>query len=125
MTHLFRELRRRHDRQEPIRTAVIGAGFIGRGLVYQLAKMPGMYPSLVVNRSVEKALDAYRQAGFDPARILISDDPHQLTQAIGERRPAVSSAPEITGTISTIDVAIEATGVVELGAPRSIVLHSQ
>ena len=36
MTHLFRELQRRETPRQPIRTAVIGAGFMGKGLVYQL-----------------------------------------------------------------------------------------
>ena len=59
MTHLFRDLRRREARGEPIRTAVIGAGFMGKGLVYQLSKMPGMHPALVVNRTADKAVRAY------------------------------------------------------------------
>ncbi len=120
MTHLFRELRRRQERGEPIRTAVIGAGFMGRGLVYQLSRTAGMYPSLVVNRSIDKAIEAYRLAGFDPATVLTSDDPKQLAQAVAERRPAVSSAPEIAGAVSTLDVVIEATGAVELGAREAL-----
>ena len=120
MTHLFRELQRRQQRGEPIRTAVIGAGFMGRGLVYQLSRMPGMYPSLIVNRSVDKAIEAYRLAGFDPTKVLRSDDPRQLAQAVAERRPAVSSAPEIAAAVSTLDVVIEATGAVELGAREAL-----
>ena len=65
MTHLFRQLQRRQARREPVRVAVIGAGFMGRGLIYQLAKMPGMFPSLLVNRTLERAVEAYRLAGFD------------------------------------------------------------
>jgi len=82
MTHLFRELQRRQSRSQPIGTAVIGAGFMGRGIIYQLAHMPGMYPALVVNRNVDRAVDAYAQAGFDARRVLVSDDPALLAQAV-------------------------------------------
>jgi predicted homoserine dehydrogenase-like protein len=120
MTHLFRELRRREARGEPVRTAVIGAGFMGKGLVYQLSKMPGMHPALVVNRSPEKAIAAYVESGYKREHILVSDDPKALAAAAMEKRPAVSAESEIAGSVSTLDVAIEATGAVELGAREAL-----
>src|SRR3954447_8190751 len=100
MTHLFRELRRREARGEPVRTAVIGAGFMGKGLVYQLSKMPGMRPSLVVNRTPDKAVAAYVESGYKREQILVSDDLKALAAAVKENRPAVATTPEIAGQIS-------------------------
>jgi predicted homoserine dehydrogenase-like protein len=120
MTHLFRELRRREERGEPVRTAVIGAGFMGKGLVYQLSKMPGMRPSLVVNRSPEKGVAAYVEAGYRREQVLVSDDPKALAAAVMEKRPAVTAASEIAGEVATLDVVIEATGAVELGAREAL-----
>ena len=120
MTHLFRELQRRESRGDPIRTAVIGAGFMGKGLVYQLSKMPGMRPSLIVNRTADKAIAAYVESGFKPDTIFLSDDPAKLAVAIAENRPAVSTQSEIAGYIPTLDVIIEATGAVELGAREAL-----
>src|SRR5258706_3958435 len=120
MTHLFRELRRREARGEPVRAAVIGAGFMGKGLVYQLSKMPGMHPALVVNRTPERAIAAYVESGYKRQHILVSDDPKALATAAMERRPAVSAESEIAGAVSTLDVAIEATGAVELGAREAL-----
>ena len=120
MTHLFRELGRREARNQPVRTAVIGAGFMGRGLVYQLSKMPGMRPSLVVNRTVDKAIQAYEEAGYDRRVILVSDDPAKLAMAVFDQRPAVSGERGIAGRVLTLDVAIEATGAVEAGAEEAL-----
>jgi predicted homoserine dehydrogenase-like protein len=120
MTHLFRELQRREARGEPVRTAVIGAGFMGKGLVYQLSKMPGMRPSLVVNRTPDKAVAAYVESGYARDTILVSDDPSKLAAAVRENRPAVASAPEIAGQVASVDVVIEATGAVELGAREAL-----
>src|SRR5256885_5177680 len=112
MTHLFRELQRREARGNPVRTAVVGAGFMGKGLVYQLSKMPGMHPALVVNRTTDKAVAAYVESGYRKQDILISDDPAKLAAAVSEKRPCVSSTSEIAGSIPTLDVVIEATGAV-------------
>src|SRR5258706_6445871 len=120
MTHLFRELRRREARGEPVRAAVIGAGFMGKGLVYQLSKMTGMHPALVVNRTPERAIAAYVESGYKRQHILVSDDPKALAAAVMEKRPAVSAESEIAGAVSTLDVAIEATGAVELGAREAL-----
>ena len=93
MTHLFRELQRRESRGQPVRTAVIGAGFMGKGLVYQLSKMPGMRPSLIVNRTADKAIAAYVESGYKREHVLHSDDPAKLALAVAENRPAISTTP--------------------------------
>jgi predicted homoserine dehydrogenase-like protein len=103
-----------------VRTAVIGAGFMGKGLVYQLSKMPGMRPSLVVNRSPEKGVAAYVEAGYRREQVLVSDDPKALAAAVMEKRPAVTAESEIAGEVATLDVVIEATGAVELGAREAL-----
>jgi predicted homoserine dehydrogenase-like protein len=113
-------LKRREANGEPVRTGVIGAGFMGKGLVYQLSKMPGMRPSLVVNRTPEKSVAAYVESGYRRQDILVSDDPARLAAAVAENRPAVSAEPEIAGKVATLDVVIEATGAVELGAREAI-----
>lgn len=103
-----------------MRAAVIGAGFMGRGLVYQLSKMPGMHPALVVNRTPDKAVAAYVAAGYRREHVLVSDDPARLANAVHEKRPAVATAPEIAAHVATVDVVIEATGAVELGAREAL-----
>src|SRR5688500_8284123 len=120
MTHLFRELQRRESRGEPVRAGVIGAGFMGRGLVYQLSKMPGMHPARVVNRTPDKAVAAYVESGYKREYVLVSDDPAKLANAVHEKRPAVATTPEIAGHVATLDVVIEATGAVELGAREAL-----
>src|SRR5688500_5966595 len=45
MTHLFRHLQRLESRGQSIKAAVVGCGFMGCGIVYQLARMPGMSPA--------------------------------------------------------------------------------
>src|SRR5438045_3561533 len=116
MTHLFRQLQRLEHRHEPIRTAVIGAGFMGRGLIYQLNHTPGMFPSLLVVRNPDRGIDAYRACGFNPHDILVSDNPRTLTDAVLRGKPAITANIDAATSVLPIDVFIEATGHVEYGA---------
>ena len=40
--------------------------------------MPGMRPSLIVNRTPEKSIAAYVESGYKRETIFISDDPAKL-----------------------------------------------
>jgi predicted homoserine dehydrogenase-like protein len=125
MTHLFRQLQRLESRNQSIRTAVIGAGFMGRGLIYQLCHTPGMFPSLLVVRDVNRGVDAYRACGFNPQDIIVSDNRRILEDGIQKRRPAITTDIDVATSVIPIDVFIEATGHVEYGArcALSAILH--
>src|SRR5258708_6176600 len=107
MTHLFRHLRRLEERGESIRVAVIGTGFMGRGLIYQLSRMAGMSPALVVNRNAERAVDAYRACGFNAHDVVVSNRVRDLTEAVQRRRPAVTTSVEAAASLVPLDVFIE------------------
>src|SRR6266850_5218810 len=125
MTHLFRQLQRLESRDQSIRTAVIGAGFMGRGLIYQLCHTPGMFPALLVVRNPERGIDAYRACGFNPHDILASDNPRTLADAILRGKPTITTIIVAATSVLPIDVFIEATGHVEYCArcALSAILH--
>ncbi len=125
MTHLFRQLHRLESRNQSIRTAVIGAGFMGRGLIYQLCHTPGMSPSLLVVRNIDRGVDAYRTCGFNPQEIIVSDNPRTLADAVQRKKPAITTDIDAATSVIPIDVFIEATGHVEYGArcALSAILH--
>jgi predicted homoserine dehydrogenase-like protein len=95
--------------------AVIGAGFIGRGLIHRLWNLDSLAPPLVVNRDADKALRALIRAGCLPESVLISDDPAVLTQAIAEGRPSVTTHAEVLPEVGGISLVVEATGAMEYG----------
>src|SRR5436853_5829777 len=61
---------------------VIGAGYVGRGLVHLLNRLDGFRPALVVNRTAVRGVDAYRLAGHDPADWVVTDNAATLQSAI-------------------------------------------
>jgi predicted homoserine dehydrogenase-like protein len=96
--------------------AVVGSGFIGRGTVHRLTRVPGMRPALIVSRSVEHGLLAYKAAGLDPDEVVVSDDPDGLARALAAKTPAVTSSPGVVNLLDGIDVVVEATGALDYGA---------
>lgn len=120
MTPLFRRLKQLDECGAPIRVGVIGAGLMGRGLVYQLSRMPGMTPSLVVARRVESVCHAFRAAGLDRSGLVISEDPGVLSDAVMTGRAAVTANLTAAAAVAGIDVFIECTGAVEYGARAAL-----
>lgn len=57
-------LRERERLGRPVRVGVFGAGSMARGFVNQVTNaVPGMVVAAISNRTVERAVDAYRYAG--------------------------------------------------------------
>ena len=99
-----------------ITVGVIGAGYVGRGLVHLLDRLDGFRPALVVNRTVERAVDAYRLAGCDPAAVVSSEDPQVLRAAVESGTPAVTRDHEAAIAVDGLDLLVEATGAIDHGA---------
>lgn len=93
---------------------------MGKGLVYQLCRMPGMFPAILINRTAERAAEAYRLCGFNPAEVVESDSPRVLADAVARRKPAITDSIEAAMAVEGLDVMIEATGDVEYGARAAL-----
>ena len=115
MIILDRLLEQRQEEGRPIRVAMVGAGFMGRGIALQIATaVPGMELVAIASRTVERARAAYELGGADDVRHV--DGASELEQAIGEGRPAVTDDPLLVAEAEQVDAVIEVTGTVELAA---------
>src|SRR5690606_14283361 len=94
---------------------IIGAGFMGRGIAYQIqTAVPGMRLAAVSSRNAGAAERAYREAGtHDFVRVTSRE---ALESAIAEGRPVVTQDGLLVAAADGLDVVIEATGDVEFGA---------
>ena len=108
-------LQRRASEGRPIRIGVVGAGFMARGVVLQVAlSVPGMRVAAVANRTLETARRAYREAGQDEMRTVETVD--QLEAAIERGVPAVTDDPLLLCRAEGIDAVVEITGTIEQAA---------
>jgi predicted homoserine dehydrogenase-like protein len=108
-------LERREREGNPIRVAMVGAGFMGRGIALQIVTAtPGMRLVAIANRTLARARQAYEEAGLpDVEHVETATD---LARAVAADRPAVTEDPLLVCEADGIDAVIEVTGSVELGA---------
>ncbi len=108
-------LAKRAEEKKPIRVGLIGAGFMGRGIVYQIATaVPGLTIAAIYNRTLDKAKKAYLDAGIGDFEVVTS--PTDLEDRIGRGKYSVTEDPLLIGKAANIDVIIEATGAVEFSS---------
>ncbi|MDX1620815.1 MAG: hypothetical protein R3320_07490 [Nitriliruptorales bacterium] len=104
------------DPERDVIVAVIGAGFMGRGLVHQLGRCPGIRPAVVANRRSGPAVAAFEGAGWEAADVLVCDDPDEIASAVDGRRPVVTHDARLAASLPPVDVVVEATGAMTHGA---------
>jgi predicted homoserine dehydrogenase-like protein len=110
-----RALRQRQADGKPIRVALVGAGFMGRGFVNQVTNsVPGMEVVAIANRTQAHAERAYREAGLTEWEVV--DDAQGAAKAVARGVPAITSNHVAVTEAEGIDAVVEATGAVEFGA---------
>jgi len=108
-------LENREKAGNPIRVGIIGAGYMGRGVVLQiLSAIKGMDVAVVYNRTISQAELAFKQAGVDS--IVKVDTAAELEDAIKNRQYAITDDPMLLCEAEGIDAVMEATGEIEFGA---------
>ncbi len=109
-----RALERREAEGRPVRVALVGAGFMGRGVANQIVNStPGMRLVAIANRTIANAERAYREAGVPQLRRV--DNAEGVDRAISHGVAAVTGDYRAVVEAGQIDAVIEATGAVEFG----------
>jgi predicted homoserine dehydrogenase-like protein len=113
---LDQALAQREATGRPIRVGMIGAGFMGRGIVNQIwRRRQGIRVSAIYARRIGQAADAYAYA--DPSIVPTRVDAQAAFDRGVERGEAViTDDPMLACRSPHIDVVLDVTGAVELGA---------
>ncbi|UPL50267.1 NAD(P)H-dependent oxidoreductase [Hymenobacter sublimis] len=108
-------LQQRQREGRPIRVAMVGAGFMARGVARQICLyVPGMELVAIANRTPEKARAIYAEAGVtDVAEV---STVAQLEACVAQGRPAITDDALLLSQAAGIEAIIEVTGAVEHGA---------
>lgn len=108
-------LKLRENDNNPIKISVFGAGYIGRGLVLQIEKyIAGMTVSILYNRTISKAFDAFNAAGITDATYASSLQ--EANALISAGKHVVTDDPSIACQADAIEAILEVTGDVEFSA---------
>lgn len=108
-------LEKRQQEGNPIRVALVGAGYMGRGIALQIEKyLKGMKVAAISNRTLAAAAQAYREA--EVASVKTVETLAQLEESISIGQHAITDNAMLLCEAKGIDAVIEATGDVEFSA---------
>ena len=112
-------LKKRHAANNPVKVALVGAGYIGRGITLQIEKyLPGMRVVAISNRTMSQAARSYTEAGIESFNTV--ETVNQLEDSIAKGQYAISDDALLLCEADGVDCIIEATGDVEFSAGVAI-----
>lgn len=99
----------------PIRVGIIGAGYMGKALVYQITRFTkGMKVVAIYNRTIQKALEAYQDAGVPNINTATSFE--EMENYLIQGGCVAASHPDWLCRSNQIDVIVEVTGTIDFAA---------
>jgi len=108
-------LKQRERDGNPVRVALVGAGYMGRGITLQImSAMRGMRVVAISNRSIQQAERAYAEAGVDTVRRV--ETVAALEAAIDRGEFSITEDATLLCKASQVEAVIETTGDAEVGA---------
>lgn len=113
-SHSDRLVKREREVGRPVRVGVVGAGQMGRGLIATIERAEGMEVSVVADIAVERAVEAYANAGrVEPA--VVESDLAKAAERIEARLPVVINDGLMVPRLP-VDIVLEVSGVPEIAA---------
>lgn len=107
-------LKARAEQGNPVRVGMVGAGAMGQGIANQIVNsVPGMELVAIANRTVERAVTAYAEAGRNCKEV---SSQAELEDAINKGEPAVTGDAMLLARAEGIDAIVEVTGAIEFSA---------
>ncbi len=120
MWGLNKKLAALDSRGEKIQASIVGAGQMGRGMVSQMMSMKGMTPAIVVDINPELAKTAYLHAGLKEDDIKFVKSIAEANTWMEQGKYIYTDNADIAAKANLIQVAIDATGVPEVGAKFAV-----
>jgi predicted homoserine dehydrogenase-like protein len=108
-------LKARQEQGKPIRVAILGAGFMAQGLTNQIVNsVPGMRVVAIYSRTPKKGFHIFEYSGL--AGVLPANTQAQVEDGIRSGKPVLVEDPFLLARSEYVDVLVDTTGSVELGA---------
>lgn len=116
MLRMNRKLTKLKMLGENIRVGIVGIGKMGQGLVYQMMRIDGMEPSVLIDEVPSKALEVLKKSGVLESDIVCTNDLNQARQALKNKSYVVTEDYSLAYRLEEIDAMVDATGNPPFGA---------
>ena len=119
MILIDKALEERESSGSYIRVAMVGAGYMARGIALQIINfVSGMKLVGISNRRLSEAIRAYSDAGIEDFRV--AETEIDVDEAITQGKPIVCEDAMLLCKAECVDAIIEVTGTIDFGAQVSL-----
>lgn len=116
MLNMNQKLLAREEQGKIIKTGIVGAGQMGRGMVTQMVLMKGIMPAIVSDIKVENAVNAFKYAGVDASDIVVVDSLAKANEMMEKGKYVATGDANLVSQVNLTECVIDATGVPDVGA---------
>lgn len=120
MLNMDQKLLKREEEGKIIRTGIVGAGQMGRGMVTQMAIMKGISPSIVSDIKIENVINAFHYAGISDEQIAIAKTLEDANKYMEMGKFVATDNSDLISQANLVECAIDVTGVPEVGVKIAI-----
>ncbi len=115
MLNMDQKLIKREAEGKIIRTGIVGAGQMGRGMVTQMALMKGIMPAIVSDIKMENVINAFHYAGIKDEDIAVAKTLADANKYMEMGKYVATDNSDLIAQANLVECAIDVTGVPEVG----------
>ena len=115
MLNMDVKLARREEEGRIIRTGIVGAGQMGRGMVTQMALMKGIMPAIVSDIKFENVINAFHYAGIKDEDIATANTLEDANKYMEMGKYVATQDSDLISQANLVECVIDVTGVPEVG----------
>ncbi|MDQ0361113.1 NAD(P)H-dependent oxidoreductase [Breznakia pachnodae] len=116
MLNMNEKLIQREKEGKIIKTGIVGAGQMGRGMVTQMVLMKGITPAIVSDIDMDNAVNAFKYAGVADTDISCVDNLEDADREMAAGKYVATTNSDLISRCKLVECAIDATGVPDVGA---------
>ena len=115
MLNMDMKLAKREEEGKIIRTGIVGAGQMGRGMVTQMVLMKGIMPAIVSDIKFENVINAFHYAGVKDEDIAKANTLEEANKFMEMGKYVATENSDLIAQANLVECAIDVTGVPEVG----------
>lgn len=115
MLNMDQKLIKREEEGKIIRTGIVGAGQMGRGMVTQMALMKGIMPAIVSDIKMDNVINAFHYAGIKDEDIAVATTLEEANKYMEMGKYVATENSDLIAQANLVECAIDVTGVPEVG----------
>ncbi len=107
------------DLGEPINVGLIGAGYMGSGILNIIEQMKGIRVVVLADRLLSETYSAFGNVGVGRDNIVCEDDLSRAEEAIGSGKRVVTKNFSLPAQLPSVHALVDGTSSPKIGAPVS------